>query len=250
MYHLFISYAEDDADYAYKIKKNLRTLGFPVWMEGDGDRVSGLISSIVVVVIMSVSARQSERVRHDINLAINRKLTIFPLRISGDAPLSELEHLQYHEVYDRGMPHMEFYDALWNELPYDPAHLEKAESDLTKRLVAALISLTKSGEVRVSDVDRNIHARVRPLKGDRVRAEFTFPRKMARANKRQSILDDVYIAKDLGWKLLRKGSYRDAPLLFVERHLRSSVEVEDLAFEIADIYRRVFRSSLTNLTVM
>lgn len=116
---VFISYSRDDQNYVDRLAEWLRTSGIPVWLDHNidyGDTWTRQIekqldASDAVVVVMSVSSRESTWVGREIARAERKQKPTFPILLSGD-PFLQFETTQYEDVKDGSLPSPRFADTL------------------------------------------------------------------------------------------------------------------------------------------
>jgi hypothetical protein len=115
MTHVFISYSHEDADYARHLSSELQSRGIKTWMDEQIPKgalwakvvIDNLIGSSALAVIMTPAAEESEWVQKELLIALDRKLPIFPLLLSGHVfPL--LIDRQYDDVRGAQMPSQAF----------------------------------------------------------------------------------------------------------------------------------------------
>jgi formylglycine-generating enzyme required for sulfatase activity len=124
MAHIFISYSHKDSDYAHRLAEELGQKGFSVWID---DRIDygtqwprviqeHLDDCSAFVVIMTPRSYQSNWVQNELNRAMAKGKSIFPLLLEGDDTWLSVQATQYVDVRDSGLPPERFYRELAERL--------------------------------------------------------------------------------------------------------------------------------------
>ncbi len=89
---VFLSHASQDSDMAVEIHRLLKHEGVPVWMAAQEIKPGAnyadtifktLTLSKAVIVILTKNSIASEHVRREVNIAIDKKIKLFPVNLSG-----------------------------------------------------------------------------------------------------------------------------------------------------------------------
>jgi len=107
---IFISYSNHDEEIVLKLLEKLEYCGFNCWIHKKAIQVGenfaeaivdAINQCIVMIVICSRNSIDSNHVKREVNLAVNRKLSILPLQIE-DVKLSKTLHylLSLHQILD------------------------------------------------------------------------------------------------------------------------------------------------------
>lgn len=107
---IFISYSNLDEEIVLKLREKLESCGFNCWIHkkaiqvGENfaeEIVDAINQCIVMIVICSRNSIDSNHVKREVNLAVDRKLSILPLQIE-DVELSKTLHylLSLHQILD------------------------------------------------------------------------------------------------------------------------------------------------------
>jgi HEAT repeat protein len=149
MSHIFISYNQEDADFAAVLMTNLEKAGFDTWMDKSRLRAGsdwsqeidqGIFTALAVVLVMSPDSRASEYVTYEWSCAIGAGVRVVPLLRRETQIHPRLGRLQYLDFHGNVRP----WDDLIRELesikaegkfrwtpPRDtPPHLQRAMADL------------------------------------------------------------------------------------------------------------------------
>ena len=157
MNHIFISYSTEDDRYAFKLAGALEKDGFNVWIDdsqvGVGSDIpsnirQGIKTCSIFVLLASPSARASNWVQSELNLAIATRRKIFPLLLDGNIEAwSELKNIHFEAILDRlVLPSHDFFERLKKNLPGYLRLLVEYQSPDGNLLV-------KPGEYAISDPD-------------------------------------------------------------------------------------------------
>lgn len=96
---IFISHSSSDTAIAMKIYNGLKSLGYSPWMAnvdvtGGANYaqivIEALESSTAVVVVLTESAIKSQHVKREVNIAIDKEITLIPLNLSGNSNIMPL----------------------------------------------------------------------------------------------------------------------------------------------------------------
>ncbi len=96
---IFISHSSSDTAVAKKIYSGLKSLGYSPWMAnvdvtGGANYaqtvIEALESSTAVVVVLTESAIKSQHVKREVNIAIDKEITLIPLNLSGNLNIMPL----------------------------------------------------------------------------------------------------------------------------------------------------------------
>jgi HEAT repeat protein len=107
MSHIFISYNQEDADFADVLTTNLKDAGFDTWM--DRNRLlagsdwseeidQGILAAMAVVLVMSPNSRDSEYVTYEWSYALGAGVRVIPVLRKGTQihpRLARLQHLDF-----------------------------------------------------------------------------------------------------------------------------------------------------------
>lgn len=127
--HVFISYSTRNRDYAVKLRDDLLTRGFDVWIDNRRLRSSkdwwqsivlALRACAAVVVVLTPESDQSEWVQREIFLAFKYKKPIFPVLLSGSLDTPNWEafvRIQIEDVRGDKLLSPEFYETLAESAP-------------------------------------------------------------------------------------------------------------------------------------
>jgi HEAT repeat protein len=149
MSHIFISYNQDDADFAAVLMMHLEKAGFDTWLDKDRLRPGsdwseeidrGILTASAVILVMSPSSRTSEYVTYEWSCALGAGIRVVPLLRRETEIHPRLRRLQYLDFRGSVRP----WDGLIRELqsikdesqsywrpPRDtPPHLRRAITDL------------------------------------------------------------------------------------------------------------------------
>lgn len=89
MLHAYLSHAPEDLDEVLQLHEALRRAAIPDFQippgapDEDKAAADGIERAFCMIVLVSTQAQKSRRVRHDIELAVARGLTILPVRLDG-----------------------------------------------------------------------------------------------------------------------------------------------------------------------
>ena len=106
MAHIFISYIEQDILFAQHLKRRLQAEGFTVWVDETGDDFSedrwltieaSIYSSVAFLLVMSVHAQKSPRVRRELQAAHQFDKPIFPILFESQ-PWAQVADLEYFDM--------------------------------------------------------------------------------------------------------------------------------------------------------
>jgi HEAT repeat protein len=149
MSHIFISYNQEDADFAAVLMTNLEKAGFDTWMDRNRLRAGsdwsqeidqGIFTAMAVVLVMSPDSRASEYVTYEWSCALGAGVPVIPVLRRETKIHPRLGRLQYLDFRGSVRP--------WNDLireletikaegkfrwapPRDtPPHLRRAVADL------------------------------------------------------------------------------------------------------------------------
>lgn len=150
MSHIFISYNEDEADFATVLKTELEKAGFDIWLDRDqlhpgadwSDAIDhGLRTASAIVLVLSPSSRASEYVTYEWSYAIGAGIPVVPVlrRDTAIHPrLDRLQHLDFRTTDAR--PWSKLVDELqsiekasqshWRPPRDAPSHIRRAVADL------------------------------------------------------------------------------------------------------------------------
>jgi hypothetical protein len=118
MAHIFISYSRKDNDVVSKVDSALRAKGYVVWRDVDAIRGSedfekaiqlGINTASVVIIFWSANSSQSEWVKKELHLALQRQnnIPIFPVWLDKTPLLAELEKINairsFQDDFDSGI---------------------------------------------------------------------------------------------------------------------------------------------------
>jgi len=120
MGYIFISYSHKDKQYVHRLAENLEQEGFNVWIDDRLDYGSDWPIEIqqrldycdVLILIMSPRSLVSKWVQNELNRALRKEKTIFPLLLEGQEPWLAVESTQYVDVTSGRMPEQKFYERL------------------------------------------------------------------------------------------------------------------------------------------
>lgn len=142
MGHVYISYAQEDADHVARIREELRRARCDVWMDDDppGPGVSAwtidvekaIVEAVVMLAVLSPNARASQWVSREIGCALRAEVPIVPLLVEGnrwDAIPDELAEFTWIDAIG-GYPAA--FDELFETL--GRYGIERAEEPLTESL--------------------------------------------------------------------------------------------------------------------
>ena len=96
---IFISHSSVDSAVAKEIYGGLKSLGYSPWMAivdvtGGANYaqtvIEALESSTAVVVVLTESAIKSQHVKREVNIAIDKEITLIPLNLSGSSNIMPL----------------------------------------------------------------------------------------------------------------------------------------------------------------
>src|ERR1700691_641832 len=111
----FFSYARDDAQFALRLAKDLKSSGFPVWLDPldirpgqwwDKGVEDGLASCPMMLVILSPSSVASTNVMDEVSFALEEQQILIPVRHRDCKIPFRLRRVQYadfHGEYDAGL---------------------------------------------------------------------------------------------------------------------------------------------------
>jgi hypothetical protein len=135
--HVFISYAREDALYAFRLAEELRRRRFEIWIDRDnirhGERWPATLEQAVrncaaLIVIMTPEAETSDWVRNELNLALAGNKPVFPLLLKGQA-FQLVGDIQYADVAGEQMPD----EAFFRDLSLVPGAKPGVEQFLQKK---------------------------------------------------------------------------------------------------------------------
>jgi HEAT repeat protein len=191
MSHIFISYNQEDADFAAVVMTTLEKAGFDTWMDKNRLRPGsdwsqeidqGILTALAVVLVMSPHSRASEYVTFEWSYALGAGVRVVPLlrRETQIHPrLSRLQHLNFSGTvrpWNDLIRELESVKAegkfRWAPPRDTPPHLQRAMAELDSANVAdrrgALVVLNESDhEIAVLALRR---ALTHPFRDVRVRA--------------------------------------------------------------------------------
>src|SRR5271154_2190134 len=104
MSHIFISYNQEDADFAAVLMTNLEKAGFDTWMDKNRLRAGsdwsqeidqGIFTAMAVVLVMSPDSRASEYVTYEWSCALGAGVPVIPVLRRDTKIHPRLGRLQY-----------------------------------------------------------------------------------------------------------------------------------------------------------
>lgn len=126
MGQIFICYSHIDREYALQLKTALDKHGFDTWID-DGiepgthwrrEIQQQLEKCLVVVLVMTPSAAESDNVQAELAFAKKLRKKVFPLLLEGDIDAWwDFSHIQYEDVRNRAMPSTKFFMRLDDVAP-------------------------------------------------------------------------------------------------------------------------------------
>lgn len=149
MSHIFISYNQEDADFAAVLMMTLEKAGFDTWMDKSRLRAGtdwseeidrGILTALAVVLVISPDSRQSEYVTYEWSCALGAGVHVVPLLRRDTEAHPRLRRLQYLDFRGNVRPWDELVRLLnsikaerevrWNPPRDAPSHLQRAIVDL------------------------------------------------------------------------------------------------------------------------
>ena len=149
MSHIFISYNQEDADFAAVLMTNLEKDGFDTWMDKSRLRAGsdwsqeidqGIFTAMAVVLVMSPNSRASEYVTYEWSCALGAGVSVIPVLLRETQIHPRLGRLQYLDFTGSVRPWTDLIRELesvkaegkfrWTPPRNTPPHLQRAMADL------------------------------------------------------------------------------------------------------------------------
>jgi TIR domain len=149
MSHIFISYQQDDADFAAVLMMELEKAGFDTWLDKQRLRVGsdwseeidqGIRTAAALVLVLSPASRASEYVTYEWSCAIGAGIRVVPLLRRETEIHPRLRRLQYLDFRGSVRPWSDLFGELqsiklasqtyWRPPRDTPPHIQRAISDL------------------------------------------------------------------------------------------------------------------------
>jgi hypothetical protein len=104
MSHVYISYNQDDSDFAFVLKTEIEKTGFDAWIDKARLRPGadwseeidqGIRQALAMIVVMSPSAKASEYVTYEWSFAVGAGIYVIPILYKKTALHPRLSRYQY-----------------------------------------------------------------------------------------------------------------------------------------------------------
>jgi hypothetical protein len=191
MSHIFISYQQEDADFAAVLMMELEKAGFDTWLDKQRLRAGsdwseeidqGVRAAAALVLVLSPASRASEYVTYEWSCAIGAGVRVVPLLRRDTEIHPRLRRLQYLDFRGNVRPWSNLFGELqsialesqtyWRPPRDTPPHIQRALSDLNSGNIddrtGAMSAITSSDHHVV--VPALLHALLSPFRDVRTSA--------------------------------------------------------------------------------